>query len=51
MFLCQVEVYATDLTLVHRSPTERGVSDCELSLNLNSEVTYDRIGMLRHKET
>jgi len=26
---CQVEVSITGLSLVHRSPTERGVSECD----------------------
>jgi len=50
MLFCQVEIYATDRTLVHRSSTECGVSDCEISLNLNSEVTYKRVGLLHHKK-
>jgi hypothetical protein len=48
MLFCQVEVYATDRTLIQRNPTERGVPDCDLYLNLNSEVTYERIGLLPH---
>jgi hypothetical protein len=50
MLFCQVEVYGTDQTLVHRSPTDCGVSICELSLNSNSEVTSDRAGLLRQKK-
>jgi hypothetical protein len=49
MLFCQVEFYGTEQTLVHMSPTECGVSICELSLNLNSEVTSDRVGFFQKK--
>jgi hypothetical protein len=46
--LCyQVEVPATGLSLVQKSHTECGVSECIL-LNLNNEEAYVRVWMLRH---
>jgi hypothetical protein len=35
---CQVEVYATGWSLVERSPTECGVSECDRKASKNDEV-------------
>jgi hypothetical protein len=47
---CQVEVSATDLSLVQRSPADCGVSFCVWSRNLKNGEAMARVGPQRHKK-
>jgi hypothetical protein len=44
---CQVEVFATGWSLVQRSPTECGVSECDREASKN-EAALAHWGLLRH---
>ena len=44
---CQVEVSATDRSLVQRSPTVCGLSHGILSRNFSGEAVEARVGLLR----
>jgi len=47
---CQVEVSATDWSLVQRSPTDSDASLCVWFRNLRNEETMARVGPQRHRE-
>jgi hypothetical protein len=45
---CQVEVSATDWSVVQRSPPDCGASLCVISKNLVNEEAVARVGLQRH---
>jgi hypothetical protein len=46
---CQVEVCATSWSLVQRSPTDCGVSECDREASTKNEETQAYIGLSRHR--
>jgi hypothetical protein len=48
--VCQVQVCATSWSLIQRSPTTCGVSNCVWSRKLKNEAVLARVGLLSQRE-